>query len=36
MVLGELDSYLQKMKLDHPYTINKNKLKMDKTLKYKS
>ena len=32
MVLGELDSYLQKMKLDHPYTIHKNKFKMEKDL----
>ena len=36
MVLGELDSYLQKMKLDHPYTIHKNKFKVDERLKYKS
>ena len=37
MVLGHLDSYMQKNKTRLlTYTINKNKLKMDKRLKYNS
>ena len=38
MMLGDLDSYMQKQKEAWPptYTIHKNKFKMDKTLKYKS
>ena len=37
MVLGELDWYRQKNETRAPtYTINKNKLKVDKRLKYKS
>ena len=37
MVLGDLDSYVQKNETQPPtYTIHKNKLKMDKRLKYKS
>ena len=37
MVLGHLDSYMQKNESKPPtYTIHKNKLKMDKRLKYKS
>ena len=37
MVLGELDSYMQKNETEPAiYTTYKNKLKMDKTLKYKS
>ena len=37
MVLGELDSYMQKNKTQAPtYTIHKNKFKVDKRLKYKS
>ena len=37
MVLGDLDSYGQKNETRSPsYTIHKNKLKMDKGLKYKS
>ena len=37
MVLGELDRYMQKNETRAPtYTINKNKLKVDKRLKYKS
>ena len=36
MVLGDLDSYVQKNETRSPtYTIHKNKLKMDKRLKYK-
>ena len=36
MVLGDLDSYVQKTETRSPtYTIYKNKLKMDKRLKYK-
>ena len=35
MVLGDLDSYMQKKK-NETYTIHKNKFKMDKILKYKS
>ena len=36
MVLGDLNSYMQKNKTRPPtYTIHKNKLKMDKRLKYK-
>ena len=36
MVLGELDSYVQKNETwPTTYTIHKNKLKMDKRLKYK-
>ena len=35
MVLGDLDSYMQKNETRPPtYTIHKNKLKMDKRLKY--
>ena len=37
MVLGDLDSYVQKNETRSPtYAIHENKLKMDKTLKYKS
>ena len=38
MVLGDLDSYMQKSEIQKPptYTIHKNKLKMDKRLNYKS
>ena len=39
MVLGDLDSYMQKKKNETrspTYTIHKNKLKVDKRLKYKS
>ena len=37
MVLGDLDSYVQKNETRSPtYAIHKNKLKMDKRLKYKS
>ena len=37
MVLVDLDSYMQKNDTQSPtYTIHKNKLKMDKRLKYKS
>ena len=37
MVLGDLDSYMQKKETQSPpYTINKNKFKVDKRLKYKS
>ena len=37
MVLGDLDSYVQKNETRSPtYAIDKNKLKMDKRLKYKS
>ena len=36
MELGDLDSYLQKNETLSPtYAIHKNKLKMDKRLKYK-
>ena len=40
MALGDLDSYMQKKRkeketLSTTYTIHKNKLKMDKRLKYK-
>ena len=36
MVLGDLDSYMQKNETRSPtYTIQKNKFKMDKRLKYK-
>ena len=36
MVLGDLDSYVQKNETRSPtYTVHKNKLKMDKRLKYK-
>ena len=36
MVLGDLDSYMQKNETRAPtYTLHKNKLKMDKGLKYK-
>ena len=36
MVLGDLDSYMQKNETRSPtYTIDKNKLKMDKRRKYK-
>ena len=35
MVLDDLDSYMQKNEMWPPtYTIHKNKLKMDKKLKY--
>ena len=36
MVLGDLNSYMQKKKMKQlpTYTIHKNKLKMDKRLKY--
>ena len=37
MVLGDLDSDMQKNETRAPtYTVNKNKFKMDKRLKYKS
>ena len=37
MVLGDLDSYMQKNESRSPtYTIHKNKFKVDKRLKYKS
>ena len=37
MVLGDLDSYMEKNEIRSPtYAIHKNKLKMDKRLKYKS
>ena len=37
MVLGDLDSYVQKNETRSPtYTIHKNKFKMNKRLKYKS
>ena len=37
MVLGDLDSYMQKNETRSPtYAIHKNKLKLDKTLTYKS
>ena len=37
MVLGDLDSYVQENETRTPtYAIHKNKLKMDKRLKYKS
>ena len=37
MVLGDLDSYMQKNETRPPtYTTCKNKLKMDERLKYKS
>ena len=37
MVLGDLDSYMQKNETQPPtYTIHKNKFKVDKRLKYKS
>ena len=37
MVLGEMDSYMQKNETRSPnYTIHKNKFKVDKRLKYKS
>ena len=36
MVLGDLDSYMQKNETRSPtYTIHKNKFKVDKRLKYK-
>ena len=36
LILGDLDSYVQKNETRSPtYTIHKNKLKMDKRLKYK-
>ena len=36
MVLGDLDSYMQKNETRPPTdTIHKNKLKMDKIVKYK-
>ena len=36
MVLGDLDGYMQKYETQLPtYTINKNKLKIDKRIKYK-
>ena len=36
MVLGDLDSYMQKNETRSPtYAIHKNELKMDKRLKYK-
>ena len=36
MVLGDLDSYVQKNETPSPtYAIHENKLKMDKRLKYK-
>ena len=35
MVLGDLDSYVQKNETQSPtYTIHKNKFKVDKRLKY--
>ena len=37
MVLGDLDSYMQKNETQSPtYTIHKNKFKVDKRLKYKT
>ena len=37
MVLGDQDSYMQDNETQKPtYTIHKNKLNMDKRLKYKS
>ena len=37
MMLGDLDSYMQKNETQSPtYVTYKNKLKMDKRLKYKS
>ena len=37
MVLGDLDSYMQKNETGSPtYTIHKNKFKVDKRFKYKS
>ena len=37
MVLGDLDSYMEKNKIGSPtYAITKNKFKVDKRLKYKS
>ena len=37
MVLGDLDSYVQKNETQSPtYTIHNNKFKVDKRLKYKS
>ena len=37
MVLGKLDIHLQKIEIGPiPYTIHKNKLKMDIWLKYKT
>ena len=37
MVLADLDKYMRKNETQPPiYTIHKNKLKMDKKLKYKS
>ena len=37
MVLGDLDSYMQKKETWSPtYAIHRNKLNMDKRLKYKS
>ena len=37
MVLGDLESYVQKNETRSPtFAIQKNKLKMDKRLKYKS
>ena len=37
MMLGDLDSYMQKNETQPPiYTIQKNTLKMDKRFKYKS
>ena len=37
MVLEDLDKYTQKNETQIPtYTIHQNKLKMDKTLQYKS
>ena len=37
MVLGDLDSYVQKNETRSPtYAIHKSELKMDKRLKYKS
>ena len=37
MVLGDVDSYMQKNETQSPtYTIHTNKLKVDKRLKYKS
>ena len=37
MVLEDLDSYVQKNETRSPnYTIHKNKLKIDKSLKYNS
>ena len=37
MVLGDLDGYVQNNEIQSPtYAIHKNKLEMDKRLKYKS